>query len=112
MLADALLSVPAVPVPLLHVLAPQVTSLAVHVAAPPTGGVNDAVSAWSEIRSCRVADDSTMLVTVIEAALDAVLLATSFTMKLAVEGKVTRACSLTVAVNVVVWLVSGSVSVV
>ena len=47
-----------------------------------------------------------MLSTVSDAADAAVLPETLVTVKLTPAGTVTRACSLTVAVNVVVWLVS------
>src|SRR5438552_18136271 len=62
--------------------------------------------------NCLVAVASTILSIVIDAALAAWLALTSKTLNEIAAGIVTRACSLTVAVNVVVWLVSGSVTVV
>jgi hypothetical protein len=67
------------------------TSPAAHVVAPPTGGVKFAAFAWSDMRSCLVAVASTMLDTVTEAALDAVLAVMSFTVKVTPAGTVTRA---------------------
>jgi hypothetical protein len=57
-------------------------------------------------------DDNSMRSIVTEAPLAAVLLLTLVTANAMLAGTVTRACSLTVAVNSVVWLVSGKVTVV
>src|SRR5215207_9301580 len=99
-LYDELLKVPRAPVALVHAAAFHVTSLADQVVAPP-GAVNVAAFAWSETLNCFVAVASTMPDTLTDAAVAAVAEPTSATLKVTPEGTVTRACSLTFAVNVV-----------
>ena len=106
----ALLNVPDAPVALVQVAAFHVTSAAPHVVPPTTGGVNDAAFASSETRICLVAVASTMFWTVTDAAVAAVLEVTLVTLNVTPAGTVTLACSLTVAVSVVVWLVSVKVT--
>jgi hypothetical protein len=102
----ALLKVPAVPVALVHVAAFHVTSDAFHVAAP-LGGVKAAAFAWSDILSCLRAVESTTPVAETDVAVAAVDVATLPTLNVTALGTVTLACSDTVAVTVVVWLVLG-----
>ena len=90
----------------------QLTSPAAQVVASATEGVNDAAPACSEILSCLVAVASTMVSTVTFAAPAAVFAATLVTLNVTPAGTVTCACSLTLAVRVVVWLESGRVTVV
>ena len=103
---------PDTPVARVQLAAFHVTSLADQVVAPTAGGVNDAAFACTLIRSCLVADASTIRSMVTVAALAAVLLAMLPTLNDTLAGTTMRACSLTVAVSSVVWLVSGSVTVV
>ncbi len=86
------------------------TSVADQVVAPLTDGVKDAAFAISEILSCLVAVASTMFATVMLASLAVVSAVTLVTLNAMAAGTVTVACSLTLAVSVVVWLVSGSVT--
>jgi hypothetical protein len=106
-LNDEEFSVPDDPVAFVQVAAFHVTSLADHVVAPTTGGVNELAAAWTETLSCFVAVANTMLSTVTDAAGAAVLLETFPTRKVTDAGTMTRACSLTFAVRIVIWLVSG-----
>jgi len=107
-----LLNVPARPAAVFHVAAFHDTSLAVQVVAPATGGVNVAAFAFNESRSCLVADDSTIWSIVTAAAIAAVATPTFVTLNVMPAGTATLACSLTVTDTVVVWLVSGSTTVV
>src|SRR5450759_1389475 len=106
-----LANVPDPPVAFVHVAAFHVTSPALQVAAPVSGGGNEAAPASIEIFNCLVEVASTMLPTVTLAALAAVLEAISVTGKAMLAGTVTCACSLTFAFAVVEWLVSGRVTV-
>ncbi len=72
------------------------------------GGVNVAALACSETFSCLVAVASTMLLTVTDAALAARGSSDVGDRECDTRGTVTVACSLTVAVSVVVWVVSGN----
>ena len=85
-----MLSVPAAPDALVHEAAAQLTSLAAHDAAPPTGGVNAAASACSDIRSCLLAVANTMLATVTVAGDAAVAFAMSLTANDTPAGTVTQ----------------------
>lgn len=110
-----LLSVPLLRVAFTHARGPLAgadheTSSAAQVAAAPTGGVNDGALAMSEILSCLVAVPSTMFCTVIEALFAVVDVATLVTSNVTLAGSVTLACSLTFAVNVVVWFEFGKVA--
>lgn len=70
-LYEALLNVPALPVAFCHAFGPppgpafQLTSVAVHVAAPTAGGVKETALAVREIRNCLVAVVSAMFCTLI-----------------------------------------------
>ncbi len=100
-LKAAALRLPEAPVPFDQLAAFHVTSEADQVVPEPPGAVNEAAFAWSDTRSCLVADASTIW-SIVTAAADAlVALATSLTVKTTVAGTITRACSLTVAENVV-----------
>jgi hypothetical protein len=96
------LSVPAAPVARVQVAAFQEMSPAAHVVAPTTGGVNAAAPAWTETFSCLVAVASTIRSIVTLAELAVVLRETFATANDTLAGTMTRACSLTVAVNSVV----------
>jgi hypothetical protein len=98
----ALLRVPLDPVALVQVAAFQLTSLADHVVAPPTGGVNDAALACRDTLSCFAADAVTIWSMVTVAALAVVLTPMLVTLNVIPDGTTTRACSLTVADTVVV----------
>jgi hypothetical protein len=100
-----LLSVPVLPTAFAQVAAFQLTSPAAQVGPP--GEVKVEALACRETRSCLLAVARTMLLTVTAADGAAVLDATLTTLKLTFAGTVTRACSLTLAVKVVDWLVSG-----
>jgi hypothetical protein len=107
-----LLNVPAEPVAPVHVTAPQDTSEADHVGVPACGGVNREVLALSDNRMpvlvvCRV-NSSTATLSIV----DDVCAFTLVTAKSAVVGMVTVACSSTLTVRPVVWLVSGRMTVV
>ncbi|CAN5861641.1 hypothetical protein BH24ACI5_BH24ACI5_21210 [soil metagenome] len=108
------LSTPALPTAFCHWLGPppgpvfQVTSDALHVVAPATGGVNDGAFARTEILSCFVAVVSTMFWTLKATLPFEVLDDTLSTLKEMPAGTVIRACSATAAVNVVVCVVSVS----
>jgi hypothetical protein len=88
------------------------TSEADQLGALGTGGVKLAASAFSDSRSCLVAVANTMFETLTVAALEFVELVISPTVNVTPFGKLTRACSPTLAVSVVVWLVSARVTVV
>ena len=107
----AWLSVPAAPDAAVQAAAFHDTSEAGQVVSPAVGGVNAAAFAFSETRSCFEAEASTTwsIVTVVAAA--AVAAPTFDTENEIPEGTATRACSLTVTDTVVVWLVSGRVTV-
>ena len=99
---EALLSVPVDPVAFVQVAAFQVTSDAAQVVAPTEGGVKFSAFASSETLNCLVAVASTIRSTVTDALLAAVAVLTLVTANVIPAGTITLACSLTVAVSVVV----------
>lgn len=109
---EAALSVPPTPVPAVHAAALHETSPEVHVVAPATGGAKDGAPARSEIDSWRVSDTSTTWASVTLTGFDGVAVATSATLNAMPAGTMTLACSSTVTVAIVVWLVSGNTTVV
>jgi hypothetical protein len=102
MLKAALLSVPDDPAAAVQVAAFQVTSVADQVVPPGDGGVNDAPLAFTDTRSCLVAEASTIWSMLIEAPLATVLEATSVTLNVIPAGTTILACSLTMTETVVV----------
>ena len=95
-------SVPLAPVAEVHVAAFHETSLAAQVVARATDGVKSAALACTPIFKVSVAVGRTRSSMVTLAALAAVLVAISVTVNAIALGTVTLACSLTVAVNVLV----------